>query len=161
RLQSDRPHGRRRGRGWIDAPHSALPVNAWPAHADADCVSDQVLRVVQQQVVARFVRLGVVQPAEVEDAELLEVLHGVIANQGWGPASILDARVLHVRLASLPGGRGRVLGMCRLPFYPANEPTASRGQPAPPTDAGVESRQGCRMTPLPRVYLTRHGETEW
>jgi hypothetical protein len=42
-------------------------------HAHADRVGDQVLRVVEDEAVLRFLLLPVVGPAQVEDAQLLEV----------------------------------------------------------------------------------------
>ena len=44
-------------------------------HADADGVRGQILRVVQQQLVAQLLRRRVEFTAQVEDAELLEVRH--------------------------------------------------------------------------------------
>ena len=42
-------------------------------HADADRVGDQVLRVVEDQAVLRLLLLPVIGPAQVEDAQLLEI----------------------------------------------------------------------------------------
>src|SRR5262249_48161324 len=57
-------------------------------HANTDGVGDQVLGVVEEQVGLQFARLGVAQPAEVKDAELFEVLHGLLANQSCRPTKI-------------------------------------------------------------------------
>ena len=54
----------------------AEPGLAAPGHADAHRVGDEVLGVVEEGRGARLLRREIVRPAEVEDAELLEVRRG-------------------------------------------------------------------------------------
>ena len=53
------------------------PVLPLPVMPDADGVGDEVARVVEDRVVEWLAGVGVVGPAEVEEAQLLEVLHGL------------------------------------------------------------------------------------
>ncbi len=73
RIDQDRRHAV--DRGLLDQRQAEAGLAA-PGHADAHGVRHEVARVVQEQVVGALAGRQVVASAEVEDAELLEVLHG-------------------------------------------------------------------------------------
>jgi hypothetical protein len=58
-----------------------------PGHADADGVRDQVLGVVEDQLIGRRLGGKIVSPPQVENAELLKILHrGRIVTNARSPA---------------------------------------------------------------------------
>ena len=78
-LRIDGDHGHAVDCGLFDQG-KAQPGLATPRHADADAVRHEVTRVVQDGCFELFLGVDVVVATDVEDAELLEVLHmGIVA----------------------------------------------------------------------------------
>ena len=76
-LRIDGDHGHAVDCGLLDQ-RKAQPGLAAARHADADGVRHEVTRVVEDGCFELFLGVEVVLATEVEDAELLEVLHGRI-----------------------------------------------------------------------------------